>query len=188
MPNLTRVQVIHVEDESALGLIADYAPSVDRFLLDSGRTKGAAAQFGGTGTVHDWSISKRFVASTDRPVFLAGGLNSKNVFKAITEVRPYGVDVCSGVRSALGHGSARQYHQQHHGGPSSTTYNVDTGVLQLDLVHTSDDGAAAGALAVAEQRFGDAASGVASVWMAAWEKAGKPKLVDTPRGPSRIRR
>ena len=56
-----------------------------------------------------------------------------------------------------------------------------------------DDGyfeafAAAGALAVAEQRFGDAASGVASVWMAAWEKAGKPKLVDTPRGPSRIRR
>ena len=99
MPNLTRVQVIHVEDESALGLIADYAPSVDRFLLDSGRTKGAAAQFGGTGTVHDWSISKRFVASTDRPVFLAGGLNSKNVFKAITEVRPYGVDVCSGVRS-----------------------------------------------------------------------------------------
>ena len=57
------------------------------------------SQFGGTGTVHDWSISKRFVASTDRPVFLAGGLNSKNVFKAITEVRPYGVDVCSGVRS-----------------------------------------------------------------------------------------
>lgn len=56
-----------------------------------------------------------------------------------------------------------------------------------------DDGyfdafAAAGALAVAEQRVGDAASGVASVWVAAWEKAGKPKLVDAPRAPSRIRR
>ena len=60
---------------------------------------GANPQFGGTGKVHDWTISKQFVQSTDLPVYLAGGLSSENVFRAITEVRPAGVDVCSGVRS-----------------------------------------------------------------------------------------
>ena len=94
-----RVQVIHMEDESALELAARYTPFVHAFLLDSGRTSGAAPQFGGTGNTHDWSISARFVAQTELPVYLAGGLKSSNVYEAITEVRPYGVDLCTGVRT-----------------------------------------------------------------------------------------
>ena len=60
---------------------------------------GTNPQFGGTGKVHDWVISKQFVQSSDLPVYLAGGLSPENVFRAVTEVRPAGVDVCSGVRS-----------------------------------------------------------------------------------------
>lgn len=99
LPNLRRVQVIHVENDSALALIERYNEVADAFLLDSGKTMGANPQFGGTGKVHDWAISKQFVQSTDLPVYLAGGLSSENVFRAVTEVRPAGVDVCSGVRS-----------------------------------------------------------------------------------------
>jgi len=99
VPKVRRVQVIHMEDESALELAAHYTPFVHAFLLDSGRTSGAAPQFGGTGNTHDWSISARFVAQTELPVYLAGGLKSSNVYEAITEVRPYGVDLCTGVRT-----------------------------------------------------------------------------------------
>ena len=99
LPSLRRIQVIHVENDSALALIERYNEVADAFLLDSGKTMGANSQFGGTGKVHDWAISKQFVQSTDLPVYLAGGLSSENVFQAITEVRPAGVDVCSGVRS-----------------------------------------------------------------------------------------
>jgi len=99
LPQVRRVQVVHVEDESALSLIERYGQVVDALLLDSGRTAGAKPQFGGTGSVHDWSISRQFVESTDLPVYLAGGLSSKNIFDAIAVVRPAGVDVCSGVRT-----------------------------------------------------------------------------------------
>lgn len=99
LPNLRRIQVIHVENDSALGLIERYNEVADAFLLDSGKTMGTNPQFGGTGKVHDWVISKQFVQSTDLPVYLAGGLSPENVFRAVTEVRPAGVDVCSGVRS-----------------------------------------------------------------------------------------
>lgn len=99
LPQVRRVQVVRVEDESALSLIERYGQVVDAFLLDSGRTRGAVPQFGGTGSVHDWSISQRFVEATHLPVFLAGGLSSNNIFDAIAAVRPAGVDVCSGVRT-----------------------------------------------------------------------------------------
>ena len=72
---------------------------MDAFLLDSGRTSGPVPQFGGTGATHDWTISARFVAQTALPVYLAGGLKSENVYDAITQVRPFGVDLCTGVRS-----------------------------------------------------------------------------------------
>ena len=99
-PHTRRVQVIHVEDEQALDLIDAYAPYVHAFLLDSGRPNAAVAELGGTGRAHDWDISARFVAATDKPVFLAGGLKADNVSKAINRVKPYGVDLCSGVRSS----------------------------------------------------------------------------------------
>jgi len=97
LPKLRRVQVIHVEGADALDLIPAYAPHVHAFLLDSGRP--AAAELGGTGRTHDWSISAAFVQASPVPVFLAGGLTAANVGEAIAQVRPFGVDVCSGVRT-----------------------------------------------------------------------------------------
>lgn len=97
VPGVQRIQVIHVEDASALDLIEIYAPLVHAFLLDSGRPR--VAELGGTGRTHDWSISKRFVECSPVPVFLAGGLNAANVGEAISTVRPYGVDLCTGVRT-----------------------------------------------------------------------------------------
>ncbi len=98
VPNVRRVQVIHVEDESALDLIEHYEPYVHAFLHDSGRPGAAVAEFGGTGRVHDWDVSKQFVQKSRRPVFLAGGLNPGNVNDAIAQVEPFGIDLCSGIR------------------------------------------------------------------------------------------
>ncbi|HEY6878065.1 MAG TPA: phosphoribosylanthranilate isomerase [Polyangiales bacterium] len=97
LPNTQRVQVIHVEAPSALELIDRYAPYVQAFLLDSGRpTQG---EYGGTGRTHDWQVSAAFVRRSPHPVFLAGGLSAANVVAAMHTVRPYGVDLCSGVRT-----------------------------------------------------------------------------------------
>lgn len=94
--DLHYVQVIHVSGPEALAFIDVYAPHCDAFLLDSGRP--SSETFGGTGQTHDWSVSAEFVRRADKPVFLAGGLNPENVGKAIRTVRPYGVDICSGIR------------------------------------------------------------------------------------------
>jgi len=95
-PRLGRIQVVHVEDDGALDLIAAYAPHVTAFLLDSGRP--SARELGGTGRVHDWRVSAEFVRRSPVPVFLAGGLTAANVGEAIGRVRPFGVDLCTGVR------------------------------------------------------------------------------------------
>jgi phosphoribosylanthranilate isomerase len=97
-PQVRRVQVIHVEGPQALAMIPLYAPHVHAFLLDSGRPDAAVAELGGTGRVHDWAISAAFVRASERPVFLAGGLTPDNVGEAIRRVRPFGLDLCSGVR------------------------------------------------------------------------------------------
>jgi phosphoribosylanthranilate isomerase len=98
-PHVRRVQVIHVEGCEALDLIPVYAPHVHAFLLDSGRPGAVVAELGGTGRTHDWAVSAAFVQACPLPVFLAGGLNAANVGDAIRQVRPFGVDLCSGVRS-----------------------------------------------------------------------------------------
>lgn len=95
-PGLARIQVIHVEDRGALELIEAYQPHVTAFLLDSGRP--SAGELGGTGRVHDWAVSAEFVRRSARPVFLAGGLTPVNAREAIRAVRPFGVDLCSGIR------------------------------------------------------------------------------------------
>lgn len=99
LPGTKRVQVIHVEDHGALDLMTAYEPYVHAFLLDSGRPHAPIVELGGTGRTHDWQISKKFVASSRLPVFLAGGLQPDNVADAIATVQPYGVDLCSGVRT-----------------------------------------------------------------------------------------
>ena len=99
LPDIEKVQVIHIQDRSALELIDRYAPYVNAFLLDSGRPDLSPPEYGGTGRTHDWTISAEFVRRSPLPVFLAGGLTPDNVGEAIRKIRPNGVDLCSGVRS-----------------------------------------------------------------------------------------
>jgi phosphoribosylanthranilate isomerase len=99
LPYLRIVQVIHVNGEESIEYAKRIAHEVDAILLDSGDPKATIKTLGGTGNKHDWAISKRIVESVSIPVFLAGGLNAENVVAAIEQVNPFGVDVCSGVRS-----------------------------------------------------------------------------------------
>lgn len=96
-PGLARLQVIHVEGPEALDLIPAYAPHATAFLLDSGRP--ASQELGGTGRIHDWEVSAAFVRASPVPVFLAGGLTPENAAEAVRRVRPFGLDLCTGVRT-----------------------------------------------------------------------------------------
>ncbi len=99
LPAVKLVQVIHVLNESSVEEAIRASEHVDAVLLDSGNPKLAIKELGGTGRVHNWQLSRRIVESIAVPVFLAGGLKAENVRRAIDEVRPYAVDVCSGVRT-----------------------------------------------------------------------------------------
>ncbi len=93
------VQVIHVMDEESLDEAQRIAPEVDAILLDSGNPNLAVKELGGTGRTHNWAVSRRIVESVPVPVFLAGGLKPDNVREAIEAVQPFGLDLCSGVRT-----------------------------------------------------------------------------------------
>ena len=99
LPHLRIVQVIHVRGEGSIEEALQLQDHVDAFLLDSGDPKAAIKTLGGTGNTHDWNISKELVRAVRVPVFLAGGLHAGNVREAIEVVKPFGVDVCSGVRT-----------------------------------------------------------------------------------------
>jgi phosphoribosylanthranilate isomerase len=99
LPGISIVQVIHVRDDDAIRQAVAVAPLVDAILLDSGNPSLSTKELGGTGRAHDWAVSRRIRDSVDVPVFLAGGLNPENVAKAINQVAPFGVDVCSGLRT-----------------------------------------------------------------------------------------
>lgn len=93
------VQVVHVGTTDAEQVALDVAPHVDFLMLDTGGRGLPAQVLGGTGRVHDWSISRRIRERLSVPVFLAGGLRPENVERAIETVRPDGIDVCNGVRA-----------------------------------------------------------------------------------------
>jgi phosphoribosylanthranilate isomerase len=99
LPGIALVQVIHVCGEESFEQACAIAPHVDALLLDSGNPKLAVKELGGTGRTHDWNVSRRIVERSGRPVFLAGGLNPDNVYDAVDHVRPFGVDLCSGIRT-----------------------------------------------------------------------------------------
>jgi phosphoribosylanthranilate isomerase len=99
LPDVSLVQVIHVVDEASVLEAVSVAPHVDALLLDSGNPSLCVKELGGTGRTHDWDLSAQIVAMVGVPVFLAGGLNPGNVAEAIARVRPFGVDLCSGVRT-----------------------------------------------------------------------------------------
>jgi len=99
MPGVSIVQVIHVLSEDAIEEAREVAPHVHGILLDSGNPLLPRKELGGTGRTHNWEISRRIREAVDVPIFLAGGLHAGNVAEAIRVVRPYAVDVCTGVRT-----------------------------------------------------------------------------------------
>lgn len=99
LPGIALVQVIHVRGEDSIDEARSAAEHVDALLLDSGNPLLAVKELGGTGRTHNWDVSRRIREATDVPLFLAGGLNANNVAQAIAEVQPYGLDLCSGVRT-----------------------------------------------------------------------------------------
>ncbi len=99
LPGISIVQVIHVIDERSVEEALEIAPQVDALLLDSGNPNLVVKELGGTGRVHNWSLSRQIVEQASKPVFLAGGLKAENVRAAMDAVQPWGLDLCSGVRT-----------------------------------------------------------------------------------------
>jgi len=99
LPGISIVQVIHVTGEESVEEAIEVSDSVNAILLDSGNQSLKIKELGGTGRVHDWEISRRIVDKVKAPVFLAGGLKPDNVLEAVDKVRPFGIDICSGVRT-----------------------------------------------------------------------------------------
>lgn len=99
LPGISIVQVVHVNDNNSIEEALSVADYVDAILLDSGNQNLKIKELGGTGRVHNWELSKQIVDKVKVPVYLAGGLNHQNVEAAVNEVRPFGLDLCSGVRT-----------------------------------------------------------------------------------------
>jgi phosphoribosylanthranilate isomerase len=99
LPGISIVQVVHVTGPDSVEEATQVAPHVDTILLDSGNQKLAVKVLGGTGRRHDWSLSRAIRERIGVPLFLAGGLTPENVGHAMEEVGPFGIDVCSGVRT-----------------------------------------------------------------------------------------
>lgn len=99
LPGIGLVQVIHVLGAESLEQARAASPHVDAILLDSGNPGLAVKELGGTGRVHDWEVSREIVKALSKPVYLAGGLNPDNVAEAVRRVKPFGLDICSGVRT-----------------------------------------------------------------------------------------
>jgi len=89
------VKAFRIKDKKILDLLLNY--DVDGYLLDT-YIEGAA---GGTGKIFDWNLAKR-AKTLVSPVILSGGLNPGNVAQAIKKVRPYAVDVSSGIEKRPG--------------------------------------------------------------------------------------
>ena len=99
LPGVKLVQVIHVVDAASVRPAHVVAPFVDALLLDSGQPNAAVKSLGGTGRTHDWPLSREICDALQVPVFLAGGISAHNVVQAVAAVSPFGVDLCSGVRT-----------------------------------------------------------------------------------------
>lgn len=98
---LMTIKAIRVRDAASLTALAQYQTSA--FLLDTYSAQAA----GGTGETFNWDLA-RSARDAGRPIFLAGGLTPENVGDAIRQVRPFGVDVSSGVELSPG----RKDHQK----------------------------------------------------------------------------
>lgn len=92
------VRAVHPEQQDAFYKYAEFVPLIDAFLIDTLNPK--TGQVGGTGLTGNWIRAARFVQESPLPVILAGGLTPANVARAIERVRPYAVDVNTGVKNS----------------------------------------------------------------------------------------
>jgi phosphoribosylanthranilate isomerase len=102
------IKAFRVEPDFTLATLSEY-PDVFAFLFDAAHT----GQYGGTGRTTDWDVARR--AAVDHRIILAGGLKVENVAAAVRIVRPYGIDVASGVESRPGkknHERLREFVQE----------------------------------------------------------------------------
>jgi len=99
LPNTLLIGAVNAQRASNLGAVSKAAELFDAILLDS----FVEGQYGGTGVVHDWELSRRVKQVIQpKPLILAGGLNPENVAEAVLTVEPYAVDVSSGVEQQPG--------------------------------------------------------------------------------------
>ena len=99
LPWISIVQVIHVTGEESITEALAIQNDVDAILLDSGNQSKQVKELGGTGKTHNWEVSCKIREKLDIPIFLAGGLKPSNIAQAISQVHPFGIDLCSGVRT-----------------------------------------------------------------------------------------
>lgn len=101
IPDVFLIKAVHIVDFSSIELALSEAEFYNAIILDS----CTESRLGGTGFTHDWNISQQIVTSLcdlSKPVILAGGLNPNNIGNAIEKVKPWGVDVNSGVENPNG--------------------------------------------------------------------------------------
>lgn len=91
-------------DEGAISaqIAAHIDAGADALLFDTAELGDGQARFGGTGKKSDWNLSAQLIQGCKVPAFLSGGIRPENVREAIETVRPYGVDLCSGVEASKG--------------------------------------------------------------------------------------
>lgn len=99
LPAVSLVQVVHVTGPESVAEAIAASGEADGLLLDSGNQGLAIKELGGTGRVHDWELSAVIREAVTIPVFLAGGLDAGNVAQAVAQVAPWGLDLCSRVRT-----------------------------------------------------------------------------------------
>ncbi|MDF7821127.1 phosphoribosylanthranilate isomerase [Runella sp. MFBS21] len=99
LPHVKLVQVVHVIDQKTVEEAIELSRFVDTILLDSGNPNLQVKELGGTGRVHNWALSRQIRENISIPLFLAGGLKAENVREAIETVQPFGLDLCSSVRT-----------------------------------------------------------------------------------------
>lgn len=102
-PDITLIKSLVItkdNSENILGSIDTLDKFVDAYITDTFDPESGAS--GATGKTHDWSISRKIVETSAKPVILAGGLNPSNVYEAILTVKPAGVDVHTGIEDSNG--------------------------------------------------------------------------------------
>jgi len=100
LPGISIVQVIHVTGVNSVQEALSIQNDVDAILLDSGDQTKQIKELGGTGRTHNWEISREIREKLQIPIFLAGGINPDNIKEAAEKVQPFGIDLCSGVRTS----------------------------------------------------------------------------------------